>query len=144
MNALSGPRVVAYQLPPKWDGLDIEWRGWTNQPILMCPPKAARQVCENCASPAQPAMNVGVVHPAPGTMITQTLYKRCKPKPNGRPGAIYDAGTHEVPARPIAWLHAFRCPDCQLDTVWDKRTDEWSVLEPADYGPQGSYDPRLF
>lgn len=111
-------RIAAYQLPARWDGRDVEWRAWTStEGIVMCPPPP-RQPCEQCRSTAAPWMNTGIVRPpaTPGVV-------------NLRPS--------------LALLSAFRCPDCLLDTVWDRDTDEWWTLDASDYGPEGSDDPRL-
>lgn len=89
-------------------------------------------------------MNAGILYPLLGETEMEAVYKRTKPKANGRPGAIYRAGDAEVPVKPGLLLFAFRCQSCQLDTVWDKRTDEWWVLDDSDYGVEGSTDPRLF
>lgn len=111
-------RIVAYQLPARWDGRDVEWRAWERtDEVFVCPPKP-RPPCVQCRSTAAPMMNTGIVRP-PAT-----------------PGVVNLRHS-------IASLSAFRCPDCSLDTIWDRDTDDWWTLEPADYGPQGSDDPRL-
>lgn len=107
-----------FQLPAVWDGRDVEWRAWEPQPpVFACPPQP-REPCERCRSTTTPLMNHGIVHPAPtpGTV-------------NLRPS--------------LRTLTAFRCPDCHLDTVWDRDTDDWWTLDETDYGPAGSHDPRL-
>lgn len=137
-----------HHLPPKWDGRVVEWRGWE---VLHTSADAGgrrhggpAEACEGCGSVGKHASNLGVLYPLAGETTTQPLYKRTKPKGNGRPGTLYQAGEHEVPVKPTIQLFAFRCPDCGLDSVWDMRTDEWWVLDESDYGPDGSTDPRLF
>lgn len=142
-NPLRGPRVVAFQLPPRWDGRRVDWRGWESIHAHVCPPTRIAP-CEGCGHVAAQPFNHGLLYPLPGETITQPLYKRTHPKKNGRPGTLYQAGEHDVPVKPAYLLTAYRCPNCQLDTVWDKRTDEWWVLDESDYGPAGSDDPRLF
>lgn len=121
------------ELPASWDGLEVAWRGWSSYHVFVCPPpKPKDAACQRCGSLAQPSHNSGVVHPPAADASFETL------------AALYQAGTLADTPTPLVWLHAFRCPDCQLDTVWDQRTDEWWVLDASDYGPQGSTDPRLF
>lgn len=111
------PSFAPFQLPASWDGRDVEWRAWTST-WTTAELHVRRDPCERCGSLAVPLMNQGVVHP-PAT-----------------PGAVNLR-------RSLLQLTAFRCPDCHLDTVWDRDTDDWWVLDESDYGPQGSHDPRL-
>jgi hypothetical protein len=106
------------QLPPRWDGRDVEWRAWTRTDSTTAVYHGRREPCERCGSLAWPLMNHGVVHP-PATPGTVNLRPR------------------------LLLLSVFRCPDCHLDTVWDRDTDEWWTLDESDYGPEGSTDPRL-
>jgi hypothetical protein len=46
-----------------------------------------------------------------------------------------------VPAWPVFDLHAIRCARCDQVEVWDTRTDEWWLLGPEDFGPEGSERP---
>lgn len=136
-----------HQLPPKWDGRDVDWRGW--EVIRTSAEYGGRrhgqqEACEGCGSLGKHASNIGVLHPLTGETQLQPVFKRTKPKGNGRPGTLYQAGEQEVPVKATVQLFAFRCPDCGLDTVWDMRTDEWWLLEESDYGADGSTDPRLF
>lgn len=107
-----------FQLPASWDGRDVEWRAWEPLPeAFICPPRPPGP-CERCQSTKTPLINQGIVHPhsTPGVV-------------NLRPSLLT--------------LTALRCPNCSLDTVWDRSTDEWWVLDAADYGSAGSADPRL-
>jgi hypothetical protein len=110
------------QLPARWDGRDVEWRAWIPSEgpgnwFVMCPPQP-RPACERCGSTRPPLLTHGIVHP-PATPGTVNLRPR------------------------LLQLAAFRCPECHLDTVWDRDTDEWWTLDESDYGDQGSTDPRL-
>lgn len=48
---------------------------------------------------------------------------------------------HRVTAKALYRLFAYRCPDCQLDVVWDTDTNETWVLDHTDYGDDGSWTP---
>lgn len=126
-------------LPTIWDGRTVAWQGWTQTgPVFICRPHRRPEPCTSCKTTDQPAVNIGVVAPLPGETFTvpKTVTAR-------RSGRVYDVD-QQVPAWPVIELIAFRCPGCQLDTVWDQRTQAWWVLDETDYGPTGSTDPRLF
>lgn len=104
-----------YDLPPRWDGLPIEWAPWQPQPwsSLEIHRRGRPEVCERCGSQAQPSEAHG------GT-----------PR---RPAALRG---REAP--PVVRLIAYRCPGCGLDTVLDVNTWQWWTLDATDYGPFGS------
>lgn len=39
----------------------------------------------------------------------------------------------------VGMMSAFRCPDCEHDTVLDPSGQEWD-LDPTDYTDEGSFD----
>jgi hypothetical protein len=129
MNTTAQPQA----LPRSWDGARVQWGEWfAATAVFVCPPPRAkdRAVCERCKSTAAPAHATGLLDPPAPDDFEALL-------------SLYQSGQLEGSSRPLIWLHAFRCPDCGLDTVWDRRTDEWWTLGPEDYGVDGSHDPRL-
>lgn len=103
-----------HDLPPKWDGVVVRWRGWRTLPdarIFICPPPKEIDHCKNCGSIAQSRINYG----------HRTVFLAGKDR---------DAGS----------LTAYRCPDCLHDLVEDETTGEWFDLDHTDYGPEGSRD----
>lgn len=128
---------VRNDLPPKWDGRPVEWRGWTHGNSTMVF-HAPRERCEGCGSSNEPSVNPGVTDPDPGETYTYEPIKKT------RSGREYIGPATTTAARRWVRIVAFRCPDCGRDEVWDKRTDEWWTLDESDYGSDGSADPRLF
>lgn len=113
-----------HDLPPRWDGLPVEWADWKAQPqTFICPPPRRPTRCEQCGSEAQPLMTHG----------------RVWTNPADAPPAIRSArlrrGRHLV-----GIITAFRCRGCGQDTVLDIVGKMW-VLDPTDYsGDDGSWD----
>jgi len=106
----------AHDLPPAWDGLPVEWRGWGATPTTLgyhLPLDAI--ACRRCGSLDEQLHNVGVVDLGPSD----------------------DA---EDSGRYIRLL-AFRCPDCRHDQVLDQDDDELWDLDESDYGDDGSVPP---
>lgn len=117
-----------FDLPPKWDGLAAVWDGW-EEPlegrIFICP-APARSVCTACGSVESQVMNRALV--AKSRRFTHDDIEGRKR--GHQPGRVA-----------LYRLHAFRCPDCKQDSVWDMETDQWWDLDPTDYGPDGSVPP---
>lgn len=128
---------VRRDLPALWDGRGVEWKGWTSGVTTARFHDLKPRCCERCASRGEESLNLGVVAPLPGATFDVHIARRL---PSGREYLR----TVAKDAWPIVQLVAFRCPDCRLDTVWDKETDEWWTLDESDYGDEGSTDPRLF
>lgn len=108
-----------HDLPPRWDGLPVEWGEWSDTAgVFICPPPKT-QPCKHCGSVAEPLINCGRVwtEPAPAS-----------------PAA--DRGQQE--RRLVATLAAFRCPDCTHDWVL-AGGEQWD-LDMTDYQDAGSYD----
>lgn len=128
-----------HDLPPRWDGRAVWWEGWRPEPaqFFLCGRGAASlrvHVCEACGSQASPSMNRGHVARVPATTVERWT-ERCEA------WARLPVGSrHLLPKHPsgVIELHAFRCPDCRTDTVWDQPDDTWWVLDHTDYGPDGS------
>lgn len=113
---------MRHDLPPRWDGRTVEWRGWTNTPPVMCPRVSYREPCVKCGSTSQPIINRGAVWTTPGE--TASISR-----------ARLEQGRHLA-----GNLHAFRCPNCRHDTVLDSLTDgNWWDLDEADYTDEGSW-----
>lgn len=128
-----------HDLPPRWDGRTVTWEPWrAPADMFVCPPARGRgrDRCTRCGSTAAQALTAGIVHPLPGDTVATDRVRR-----TSRTGREYVSGTMAVPAWPVIRLHAFRCPHCLHDTVWDCEQDQWWDLDPGDYGPDGSTDP---
>ena len=111
-----------HDLPPRWDGLPVEWGSWSDTAdIIICPPPR-RPRCVRCGSHQDPHMNLGRVWTEPG--MVRAIRR-----------AQLSNGRHLV-----AHLAAFRCPDCEHDHVIDLVNDQAWDLDPTDYTDDGSYD----
>lgn len=123
-----------HDLPPLWDGRVVLWRGWEDpEPghVFICPPPKQRHVCEGCGSLEPWVTNRGMVAVSPSLTREELLYEE---ENRARLGSL----AHKRKPRALWRLHAYRCPDCKLDTVWDHDTDQWWTLDFTDYGPEGS------
>lgn len=133
-----------HDLPPKWDGRAVWWEGWhlplDGSHVFICGRGAQHlrtSVCEACGSQAAPATNRGHVARVPATTV-ERWHERCEA------WARLPLGSrHLLPKHPsgVIELHAFRCPDCRADLVWDQPADEWWALDHTDYGSEGSNQP---
>lgn len=105
-----------HDLPPKWDGITIEWRGWEGPQWTSAQFHQSWQEdrCQFCGGDKQASMNLG--------------YACDPPTPAG------------IKRKAMRWW-AFRCPDCRGDVVHDLATDEWWTLDSTDYDDQGSDRP---
>lgn len=128
-----------HDLPPRWDGLAVLWRGWEydrSHEVFICPPPPPR-VCEGCGEPvlhrgfSAQSVNRGLV--AVSTVLSHDDL-RYEEQNRQRLGAL--AGKRKP--RALWRLHVWRCQLCKLDTVWDTDADEWFTLDDSDYGPDGS------
>lgn len=100
-----------HDLPPRWDGLPIEWGEWSDTAdVFICPPPRERTRCSQCGSDRRPRMSLGRV-------LTEL--------------AVVDKSTSVRPAsvaRVVANLALFRCPECEHDYVLDFANDEaWDL-----------------
>lgn len=107
-----------HDLPPRWDGAEVEWRGWRTPPVLLCSPgTATRGVCPACGSTQPPVTNRG-------------LLRRWRRTNLG------------LRARRVGMIFAFRCPVCRHDQVLDDLRDgRWWNLDESDYHHEGSVAP---
>jgi DNA (cytosine-5)-methyltransferase 1 len=111
-----------HDLPPRWDGLPVEWGEWS-EIGLICPPPPRRPQCR-CGSRRDPLINLGRIWTEPGTVLAI-----------GR--SRMNRGRHLV-----ANIAAFRCPDCGRDHVLDgigPDAQAWD-LDETDYTDDGSWD----
>lgn len=102
-----------HDLPPKWDGAATSWGDWDEMGTVLCS-KVKREPCDRCGSTTQPRVAVGFTIPTRSGPVVHLHERR---------------------------LHAFRCPGCLHDTVWDMSTGEWWDLDPTDYDDEGSNPP---
>ncbi len=112
-----------HDLPPRWDGLPVEWGQWRDTAgIILCPPPRKAEHCNRCGSTAEPLNSLGRVWTNPATA----------------PPAIGRARLQR--GRLLAAnLTAFRCPDCEHDHVLDSNGKSWD-LDPSDYTADGSWE----
>lgn len=121
-----------HDLPPRWDGLAVVWDDWRPQtPVFLCPPPKPTR-CESCGSAAAALTSAGRVARVPA--FTVEMIRAGDQTRERLPASI----RHRVQPRALHRLVAFRCPDCDLDTVVDSQTHEVWVLDHTDYGPEGS------
>lgn len=112
-----------HDLPPRWDGLPVEWGAWGDTAgVLICPPPKLPDRCTRCGSTEAALINVGRIW----------TDKRSAPTAIGR--ARLRAGKHLV-----GLITAFRCPTCEHDHVLDPAGQAWD-LDDTDYGEDGSWD----
>lgn len=123
------PAPRPHDLPPRWDGHRVEWRGWE-----VLPPTTLERfhgvaaICPHCASTRPQAITTGVVWVAPVGLLAFPTKQRWDAR-GSRSG-----GDHAA-----QWLTAYRCLDCHADEVEDRMTGELWVLDDSDYGDDGSY-----
>lgn len=123
-----------FDLPPMWDGLVVQWRGWEPQlRAFICPPPKDPACCRKCGSLTAPVCNVGYVATSPAVTHADVEYEEANRR---RLGSL----AHK--RKPLVWMRLFvwRCPDCRHDVVHDNDTDECWDLDDTDYGPDGSHD----
>lgn len=125
--------VAGPDLPSKWDGRRVVWRGWNDHKAFVCRrrTKSPDAACDACGALRPPMVNLGVLDPEPGATFTVPKVQR------SRSGRSYFRDVVKA-AWPIVDLVAFRCVGCYVDCVWQMSTDEFWTLDPGDYGPAGS------
>ena len=112
-----------HDLPPRWDGLPVQWSDWTDTAdIIICPPPRQPERCTRCGSAAAALINTGRLWTDQATA----------PPAIGR--ARLRGGRHLV-----GLITAFRCPTCRHDTVLDPDGQQWD-LDDTDYTDDGSWD----
>ncbi|XBB66883.1 hypothetical protein ABFU82_22665 [Nocardioides sp. WV_118_6] len=108
-----------HDLPPAWDGLPVEWRGWIAAATTLSYHLPLEETaCRRCGSLNEQLLNVGVIDHGPRG----------------------DARDPEEPRHHVR-LFAFRCPDCRHDQVLDQDDDQLWDLDETDYGDDGSVPP---
>lgn len=114
-----------YDLPPRWDGLPVEWGQWDDPaPMFICPPPKQPDRCGQCGSTSAPLICSGRIWTDPASA------------PPGIGLGRLRGGRHLV-----GMLLASRCPDCRHDVVLDAEGQPWD-LDDTDYGDDGSFDIR--
>lgn len=112
-----------HDLPPRWDGLPIEWDQWREPPtVFLCPPPRQPEHCDHCGSTAPQSMSIGRIWTDPATAPPAISRARMR------------RGRHLV-----GIITAFRCDDCTHDTVLDPSGVLWD-LDITDYSDEGSWD----
>ena len=112
-----------HDLPPLWDGMPVEWGEWSDTArVMMCPPPRQAERCSHCQSTRAPMMNIGRIWTDPKTAPPTIGHARM------------NRGSHFV-----AIVAAFRCLDCQSDSVLDSQGGEW-ILDATDYTDKGSWE----
>lgn len=96
------PIARDHDLPPRWDGIPVTWRGWQDPTICTMSLHMPPTTCQACGHPGDQPSNIGTV----GHQLT-----------------LLDSTTTRTPSITTT-LCAWRCPTCQLDTVTDLTTGE--------------------
>lgn len=66
-----------HDLPPKWDGLAVDWEGWQQFPSTLDFHMRPKHLCTACASDRRPALNFGFVHLKNGLRSRHLTAFRC-------------------------------------------------------------------
>ena len=115
-----------HDLPPRWDGMPVEWGGWHTPPE---PTHAAEpDPCDRCGAFGPWLMNRGTIWTDPN--IVRTI---------GRPGVRGSGGHGRWGRHIIATLYAFRCTQCGADEASILGSHDVWVLDESDYTDAGSY-----
>lgn len=109
-----GPRL--HDLPPRWDGLPVQWADWTDA-AAMSPER-----CTYCGGTTAAAINTGHIWTDESSASPATGEARLR---DGR--------------RFVGLLTAFRCPQCEHDHVLDSITGKRWDLDDTDYTDEGSW-----
>jgi hypothetical protein len=111
-----------HDLPPRWDGLPVEWEPWTpTTATFICPPPRKPLTCHRCGDPRPPEVSIGRIWTDPDTAPPAIGVARLR---NGR--------------HVVAVISAHRCPGCSHDTVFEG--DQAWDLDETDYTEDGSWD----
>lgn len=111
-----------HDLPPRWDGMLVEWGSWSDTSgVFICPPPRPEH-CPQCSSLRATLINSG------------KLYI----DPKHAPSAIGRARLNASPYF-VGTITAFRCPACGHDSVLDAEGRHWD-LDATDYTETGSWD----
>jgi hypothetical protein len=112
-----------HDLPPRWDGLTLEWGDWSDTAdVIICPPPRHPERCDHCGTTAACLTNIG----------------RIWTDETSAPAAIGRArlrGDRHL----VGLITAFRCPGCRHDSVVDPDGQQWD-LDDTDYTDDGSWD----
>lgn len=114
-----------HDLPPRWDGLPVQWGEWDDTGgAFICPPPTP-DPCQQCGSTRPQLFNIGRIWTTPDT----------RPPTIGGPPR---GDTRHL----IGIISAFRCPACGHDSVTDHKGSQWN-LDQTDYTEDGSWDVTI-
>jgi hypothetical protein len=119
------PSGDLHDLPPRWDGLSVVWRGWDEFDMRSCPPRG----CDSCGHFGA-LVNLGLVGDEPQMSHEDVEHDD---------RAVRLAFSMRSRRERKSWLRltAFRCTGCGLDVVVDDERNVWD-LDESDYGEAGS------
>lgn len=131
-NLVAVPDSGLHDLPPRWDGYPVMWRGWQSLTGHICG-RAERACCERCGSVEYPTINVGLVGDDPDMTPTDVEHDD---------QAVRLAYQMRRRRKRRSWIRltAFRCVECGADNVVDGDGVSWN-LDLSDYGDAGSTEP---
>lgn len=117
-----------HDLPPRWDGMPVDWGTWSpSKGIRLCG-RTARSVhrCTHCGSTSLPVTSTGRV------------WEWDEPDPDPAVSSFDASGPQANTRRLALILTAFRCPSCRHDWVLDIDGQAWD-LDDTDYTDVGSW-----
>ncbi len=122
--------ALVHDLPPRWDGYPVVWRGWQGVPVIMCH-RPVNDRCVVCGGDKDPSLNTGLVGESTDMTQRDVRADDAAARLANRSGVI----RHH--RRSWVRLTAFRCPDCGHDQV-DDGEHMWD-LDQSDYTDAGSW-----
>lgn len=131
-NLVAVPDSGLHDLPPRWDGLPVAWRGWRTITGHICPP--GRDACSSCGSLEHPTINFGLLADDPAMTPEEAAH-------DDRATLLAHRSRHRRQRRTWIKLTALRCVECGHDQVLDAEGNLWD-LDLSDYDDRGSTDPR--
>lgn len=114
-----------HDLPPRWDGLPVQWGDLSDTAAIICPPPRKPDRCDQCGTTRARLSNIGRVWTDAASA----------------PASIGRARLHRN-RHLVSLITVFRCTACNHDSVVDPNGRMWD-LDITDYTDDGSWDNSL-
>jgi len=124
------PTDRAHDLPPRWDGLRVEWDPWQAEPWTSGVFHEKPRPCPACGMYEPRSVVHGVIWSPPGVLPFR------RPKTYGEAALNQRA---ETEGTPLGHLVVWRCTGCRHDQVLDSRDSSVWDLDESDYNDDGSW-----